>query len=272
MRRALRFLLIALPVFAAEDVSDIIKRLVEADRQNDQRAQQYTYMEETERFRFDKNGKAQKAASATHEVIFVEGLKYKKLVARNGKPISGRKQAQVEKDMRLTAEERRQHERPMAPGGVMTISGPFTHESIDLGSLSELLTLFDNRLAGEEEVRGHKAWVIESAPRDGYVPRSRHEAQVLVFRKKFWVDEAEGVQVRGIYTVAAEGSAFGLGSSLTFESEKIDRDTWNTVSIALEFARPKGKGSQPVARTVYRMSKFQKFDVQSTITVGVPAK
>ncbi len=266
MRRLLLGLM-ALRLCAAEDVNAIIKRLIEAGHQNEVRAQQYTYVEETERYAFEKNGTPRKTASETHEVIFVEGLKYKKLVARNGHPLSAHDQAQVEKNMRLTAEERRKHQRPTAPGGVVTFNGMFTHQSFDLGSLGELLTLYDNRLAGEEEIRGYKAWVIESTPRAGYVPRSQHESEVLVFRKKCWVDTADGVLVRGVYTVATEESSFRPGSSLTFEFEKIDAETWEVVSLTLNFSRVKEKVFRPTVRTVYQMSKFQKFDVQSTITV-----
>jgi hypothetical protein len=260
--------LVAIPLCAADsDVEAILKRLVEAQHQNDKRAQQYTYVEETERFTFDKNGSPHNTGSATHDVIFVEGLKFNKLVARNGKPLSASDQAKVEKNMRLTAEERRKHQRPTAPGGMITFSGLFSSGSLDLGSLSELPKLFDNRVSGEEEIRGHKTWVIESTPRKGYMPMSGHERQVLVFNKKFWVDEADGVLVRGVYTVAAEDSFLRPGSTVTFEYEKVDPDTWEAVSLTLEFSRSKDKVFKPTGRTVYRMSKFQKFDVQSTITV-----
>jgi hypothetical protein len=262
----------ALPVWGAEDAETIVKKLIEAQRLNDKRAQQYTYVEETERFVVDKDGRARKTGSATHDVIFVEGFKFNKLLARNGKPLNAHDQAQVEKNMRLTAEERRKHQRPIAAGGVITFSSLFSHQSADLGSLSELLTLFDNRLAGEEEVRGHKAWVIESRPRAGYAPMSEHERQVLVFRKRFWVDEAENVLVRAVYTVAPEDAFLRPGSSLTFESEKIDQDTWEPVSLTLEFSRAKEKEFRPEGRTVYRMSNFRRFDVQSTITVMEPEK
>ena len=43
---------------AAPDVEAIIRRLVEAERENDKRSHQYTYVEETERFIVDKNGQA----------------------------------------------------------------------------------------------------------------------------------------------------------------------------------------------------------------------
>ena len=272
MRLPFALLLLAAPLWAAEDADAILRRLIAAARENNQRAQQYTYLEETRRFRFDKNGKPRQVQSETHEVIFVEGLKYKKLVQRNGKPLSARERARVEKDMSETAAERRKHSRPTAPGGVLIFSGRSTHETVDLGSLEELLTLFDNRVSGEEEVRGHKSWVIESTPRNGYVPANEHERQVLIFRKRLWVDKAESMLVRAVYTVAGEGNFFKPGSTIAFEYAKVDADTWEAVSLALEFCATSQPVFKPAIRTQYLMSKFQKFDVQSTVTTVEPEK
>jgi hypothetical protein len=263
----LTLLLLTLQLRAADDVDVIIKRLIDAERNNSKLAQKYTYQEETERFIFNRDGEPRRTQSETHDVIFVEGLQYRKLVARNGKPLNAREKARVEKDMRQTAEERRRHEHPLPKGGVLTFSGPFSHESLDLGSLSELLTLFENHLVGEEEVRGHKTWVVESMPRAGYTPANLHERQVLVFRKKFWVDQTENTPVRSIYTIAAPDALFSAGSFLAFEFEKVDPEVWEPVTLTLDFSRSKEAEFHPELRTVYRMSQFRKFDVQSTITV-----
>jgi hypothetical protein len=260
-------LLFTLRLWAADDVDAIIKRLIQAERDNSKRAEQYTYQEETERYIFTSKGKARMTQSETHDVIFVEGLQYKKLVARNDKPLSTREQARVEKDMRQTAEERRRQEHPLPKGGVVIFSGPLSHQSLDLGSLSELLTLFDNLLVGQEKVRGHKTWVIESTPRTGYTPANQHERQVLVFRKKFWVDQSQSTLVRSVYAIAVQDNFFSAGSSLAFEFEKVDADVWEPVSLTLDFSRSKEPEFHPEFRTIYHMSQFKKFDVQSTITV-----
>jgi hypothetical protein len=55
------------------------------------------------------NGEPHLRQTETHEVIFAEGLEYRRLVARNGQPLSAREQAQVEKDMAQTAAERRKN-------------------------------------------------------------------------------------------------------------------------------------------------------------------
>jgi hypothetical protein len=264
-----RFLLVflALPLWAADDVDAIIRRLIEADQRNAPHIHQYTFTEQTARFEFS-HGQPHQTGTQTHEVVFVEGMEYRKLVARDGKPLSAREQARVAKDMAQTAEERRKHLAPVVPGGVMTFSGPFVHRRADLGSMEELLRLYDNRVAGEETVRGHRTWVLECSPRQGYTPASEHEREVLVFRKTLWVDEAEGALVRGVYTVAVEGSFAHPGSTLTFDYDKIDAETWQMVELVLNISTNKQKVFQPNVRTEYQRSGFHKFDVQSTITVA----
>jgi hypothetical protein len=260
-------LLLALPLWAAEDVDAIIKRAVDAQSQNDPRAQQYTFVQRTQHLTLNKAGEAHETSSATHEVIFVEGLKYQKLVVRNGKPLTAKEAAQVEKEMHQTAEERRKHVHQGPVGGTVSMRGFFTHKSADLGSLAELLTLFANRVTGEEEIRGHKTWVVESIPTPSYEPASAHEKDVRGFRKQFWFDRQDGVPVRAIYTVVAEGMFLTPGSTLTFEYDKIDPETWQPVSIMMEFSSGKEKVYHPTGQTIYRMDQFRKFDVQSTITV-----
>jgi hypothetical protein len=263
-------LLFAVRVWAAEDADAIVRRHIEAACLNEPHVHRYTFTEQTDRFNFDKRLEPHRIESETHEVIFVEGLEYRKLVARNGQPLSPREQAQVAKAMAQTAEERRKHSRPDVPGGVMIFSSPFSHHKVDLGSSEELLTLYENRIAGEETVRGHKTWILECSPRPNYTPSNEHEREVLVFGKKFWIDQSEAALVRGIYTVVAEGSFARPGSTLIFDFEKIDSDTWHIISLVLNVATKQRKVFQPDARTEYHMSNFHKFDVQSTITVVQP--
>jgi len=270
--RPLFVLLAVLPLTAADDANAILKGLVEAEKQNDRLARQYTYREETTWFTFDKGGRPRRKRSETHDVVFVEGVKFRKLIARNGTALSKREAAEVEKEMRETAAERRKHGQ-YAPGGSIGFGG----SRADIGSFPELLTLFDNRLVGEEEVNGRKAWVIESVPRADHEPASPHEQDLFAFHKKLWIDEAENVMLRMIVTVGEKGlySMNGTllaapGSSITFETGKVDQQVWEAVRIILDVQRQQGKAVRPWGRTEYRDSGFQKFDVESTITVDPP--
>jgi hypothetical protein len=261
----MRFLLFlaAAPLFAADDANAIIQRLLEAQKANGDRIQPYTFVEEAVHFTYAKDSRLKRDSSETREVIFVEGFPFRKLVARNGKPLPAKEQAEIQKVVNQTAEERRRRPRPPA-GGQLVMGG----QHIDIGANKELLTLFDNRLKGEEGIRGRKAWVIEATPKTGYAPASEHEREVLSFRRTLWIDESDSVPLRLLLAVVGEGIHFaGPGSTVLVDYDKIAADVWCESGLVLEIWRPSGKEFKPWKRTEYTDSRFQKFDVQSTITV-----
>lgn len=169
--------------------------------------------------------------------------------------------------MRLTAAERRRELHRAPPGGQLVMGD----HTIDLGSYDELLTLYRNRVAGEEEIRGRKAWVIESAPLPGRAAAGEHQRDVLSFRRKLWMDEADDLPARLLYTVTGNGIHFAQpGSTIQADFIKIAADVWCQSSIVLDMWRASGKSFRPWKRTEIRNHDFQKFDVQSTVTAIHP--
>ncbi len=257
MRRFLLFGMF-LTSLRGQDVDAILQRNREADKQNDERAKQYTYVEETDNFEYDKHGQAKKTGSVTNDVIFVEGESYKRLVARDGKPLPPKEEAKEEKKLQQTAEERRKARRK----GLLNFSRSVSVSSEDLDKF------FDRGLVGEEEIRGRKSWVIEYTPRKGHVPANKHEKDVYTFQAKAWVDEEQGVTSKFVLLSIADGSLVKPGSSLTFENAKINDDAWLPVSSVLDARIQIALVIRDSVRTEVRNSSFKKFDVKSTITAG----
>lgn len=83
-----------LSLCAADDATVILRRFVAAQKENEERAKQYIYVESADFFNYAKPGKERKNRSETHEVMFIEGQRFKKLVSRNGKPLTAKEQAQ----------------------------------------------------------------------------------------------------------------------------------------------------------------------------------
>lgn len=256
MTGALLVLAMLLLPLHAQDVDDILKRNHEADKQNEERAEQYTYVEETDNFEYDKHGQAKKTGSVTHDVIFVEGESYKRLVARNGKPLAPREEAKEEKKLQQTAEQRRKARR----------SGLFTRNVNISGE--DLIKLCDHRLLAEDEIRGRNAWVIEYTPQKGRVPANKHEKDVLSLQTKVWVDEQDGVTVKVVLLSVADGTFMKPGSMMSYELEKINDDAWLPVLTIFDARIQIALVMRDSIRTETRNSSFKKFDVKSTITAG----
>jgi hypothetical protein len=258
MTRAILALSVLLPPLRGQHVDAILQRNRGVNKQNEERAKQYTYVEETDNFEYDKHGERKKTGSETHDVIFVEGESYRRLVARDGKPLPPKEEAKEEKKLRQTAEERRKARRK----GFFNFSRSFGVSNEDLDKLC------DHRLVGEEEVRGRKAWVIEFTPRKDHVPANQHEKDLLSFQIKIWMDQEEGVNVKFVLLSVADGSFMKPGSSLTIESAKINDDAWLPVLIVLDARIQIAKVIRDSVRSESRNSNFKKFDVKSTITAG----
>lgn len=252
--RRFAILFAALPLAASDDAGKVVERLLAANEANAGKANQYTYVEQADYFVFDK-GQPKKDRSETHEVIFVEGETYKKLVARNDRPLDGKEQAKEDKRLKETAEERRKHRRQ----GLL-------QKSVSFGGDKDLLTLFDARLLPDEEVRGHKTWVLLCTPKAGRAAANTHERQVMSFERKHWLEQDGANVVKEVFTVVGPHTMFTPGSTVCWEYEKIN-DAWLVVSGAVDGHLQFAQVIKPAVRTEYRNSKFQKFDVQSTITL-----
>jgi hypothetical protein len=256
-------LIAVLPVGAADGGAGILKRWNEAQRTNEERARLYTYSEQAARFTYMADGQLRKDSTEVADVIFVEGVAFHKLVSRNGQPLGAKEQARVDREMRQTAEERRTHRLQPPAGGRIS----FGNQSADLGSREDLLTMFENRLLGEDTVGARKSWVFESTPKAGVVATNAHERDVLCFRKRLWIDQEDYVLAKAVYTVIGDELFAKPGSTLTFVYEKIGADTWHETALVLDIYRVRDKDFRPSGRTEYKMTGFRKFDVESTITV-----
>src|ERR1041384_1905125 len=118
---------------------------------------------------------------------------------------------------------------------------------------------------GEDEVRGRKAWVIASTPKEGRASASAYEKEVMSFAQKLWIDKEDNQVLRSVYTVVGNHIVFMPGTTITWEFEKINESVWLTISGVIDGHIQFARLLKPPVRTEYRNSNFQKFDVQSTI-------
>ncbi len=238
-----------------------MKSFAEAQKLNAGRLHQYTYVEEADHIHYGKDGKVASKNSETSEYIFVEGMQYKKLIAREGKPLSSSEQAKEEKRLKETAAERRRSR-----------LSSLTHKNVSLANDDELLTVFDSRIVGEEMLDGHKVWVIECTPRALPPTSDKHQNEVRSFTHKLWIDREDRVAVQRLDTVARDNVAFAPGSTILIRQQKLPDGVWAPATLVIDGRLSFAKFVKPAVRTEYRYTDFRKFDVQSTITTDPPLK
>jgi hypothetical protein len=182
-----------------------------------------------------------------YEWIYLEGEPFRKLVARNGKPLKGKLAAQEEERLRMTAAERRAASRKPNP------------RVISVGNLSGkvILTEMDHTAAGEEEIDSRKTWVIRAEPKPG------HEA--VAYRMTFWIDQQDHALAQLKYEVIGYGVESLPGTWLTTRYVRFAENLWFKKTLNGEFyTGPPRPRSHWIQQHTFR--DFRKFDAESTVT------
>jgi hypothetical protein len=207
-------------IFAAEipaaDLSgeEILRRSVAGETRQQKLRQQYTWHEHQENGPARADGSPVKVNIARDfDVIFLEGSFYRKLVAINGKPLNSKQAREEEEKMHMTAAQR--------------MARPLAKRARRSGvPLSDILSVMDHRLLREEEVGGHKYWVVQSEPRKGTITKSQAETEALSYRYIHWIDEDEKVVVRREWEVIGEGVETKPGSRTKVGFAKNNDSVW----------------------------------------------
>src|SRR5208283_3414183 len=90
------------------DAREIVRHSIESDNRNEAVARSYTFLERDETRMLDRSGKPKKAPeSRTFDVTLLEGSPYRRLVARNDKPLSPSEERKEQEKLRQSIDERR---------------------------------------------------------------------------------------------------------------------------------------------------------------------
>lgn len=251
--------LLLIALLALPSAETVLQKAIAVDKEQTAVQHQYAYTEEVHNQQVDKDGKLGAIDTKTYDVIFIEGEPFRKLTQVNGQPLAAKEQQKVDHEMQKTAEERRRKRR----SGITHIE-----RSVSLGGMAELLKFFDNRVAGEETLRGRQVWVIESTPKPGYKPQGKQEEEIMSWRHKSWYDQQDGAQMQITSTVIRAVNGFQAGSEYTWEYDKGSEECWLLRKVSSKVEMQLYKMVHARAVTTQSMTNYKKFDVASTITTG----
>ena len=213
----------------AEDLSavEIIRRSVSRDFDTWERARNYICLERHVEHRLDGKRRVKSTEITTYEVLILFGEPYRRLVARDDRPIS-EKEARKEEDKlaRLTAERQRETEIERRKRAAEFDK----RRQRGRAFLREIPEAFDLRLAGEEVFAGRPVYVIEGVPKPGYRARESMARMLPKFRGKLWIDKEDYNWVK-LEAESIDTVSFGLllarlakGSRVEFEQFRVASD------------------------------------------------
>ncbi len=213
----------------AQDAREIVSRSLAQNKQNAELVRSYMHVERMETRDLDDADRSETPRSNTYDVIILDGTPYRRLIARNDKPLSAaedrkeqekltealalRQSETTEERARRVAEwERKRHE----------FSAP----------LQEIPAAFNLKVAGEETVNGEQTWVIDAVPRPGYRPGQGFARFFPKVKGRFWISKRDYAWVK-VDAEVLETISYGFilarlqkGSRLQFEQVRIHGDVW----------------------------------------------
>ena len=265
----LLLLTLALPVvLAAQDPLEIIRRATELDQRNTEISRTYTFLERQEQRDLDSGGKLKKTESSTFDVTLLEGSPYRRLVARNDKPLSPKDQRKEEEKLQKSIADRRQETPEQRERRVAEWE---RKKQKQREPLKELPDAFTFKLTGEEALNGGVAYVIEGSPKPGYRPKSPSTAFFPKVKLHLWIDKKDyqwvKVDLESLDTITFGGFLLRLarGSHVTIENARVNNEVWLPKRVDI-------KGSVRIAlvnvmrgEIIYTFSDYKKFQTDSRI-------
>lgn len=198
-----------------EDACSILRVAVPKTLKNRRESMAYTYQIDYRNRNFDERGKLLTDYSAKYDVIFVEGLPYRRQIEENRKPLSPQEAANEDRRYQRAFEER---SRMSIDQKRDYLKRPW---NVDF-PLPQLVDLFSNRIVGQEDVDGRPAIVIESAPRADAQPADEEQRRALHKRVKLWIDRDDLIVTRMEATLVADDGSMRKGTRARIEFERKD--------------------------------------------------
>ncbi|MEJ5366839.1 MAG: hypothetical protein WHT08_00885 [Bryobacteraceae bacterium] len=251
------------------DPAEIVRRSVERDRLNFERANDYSYIQHTEQRRLDKNGRVVKVESRTYDVIVLDGEPYEKLIAKDGKPLP---EAEARKEQEKLDRElsRRRSENPESRSRRLRELEKRRREGREFAQ--EIPEAFQFRLAGEEILDGRPVWVIDAEPRPGFKPKARRADLLPKFRGRLWIDQQDYQWVRvEAETIAPVSFGWILarldpGARMTFEQRRVHGEVWLPSHARMQLGARLALLRKIRAEVEVSWRDYRKFQSESRIT------
>ena len=230
MTMRLLLLTLVLPaLLPAQDPLDILRRATETDRRNLEISRSYTYLERQEQRDLDSDGKVKKTESKTTDVTLLEGSPFRRLVARDDKPLSPKEQRKEEEELQKSIEQRRK-ETPEERA--RRIAEWERKQRKERDALKELPDAFTFTLAGEENVSGQPAYVLEGMPKPDYRPSNKTTSFFPKLKVKLWIDKQDyrwvRIDLETLDTISFGGILVRVakGTRARIETTRVNNEVW----------------------------------------------
>jgi hypothetical protein len=221
------------------DIEALLREVGQNEERIDEILDKYTYTESVVLRELTNQGQAIEKESNTYELTFFKGNRIRRLVARNGQPLSPSDEAdenrKIEKRVReiekREAEKERKANRERDVNQTTTGSpDPERGQRIAIADVLRASKLVNPR---RESYRNHEVIVFDFEPLPGYKPRKDYEKFFGKMVGAIWVDpndkQVARVDARLVQAYKVAGGLLASlreGATFVLEQEKVNNEIW----------------------------------------------
>ena len=253
---------------AAQDAREIVRRAVERDQQNRTDARNYTYLQRQDVRELDRAGQVKSRKIETWDITLLEGSPYRRLVARNDRPLSPEEQKFEDERLRMSDEERQKETSEQRARRLADWQRRVDRQH---DAVKEVPEAFEFTRLPDEQFDGRPVYRIDANPKAGFKPKSQVAAIFPKVKMRLWVDKAdyEGahVEMQVLDTISFGGFLLRLskGSRMVIDQTRVSDGVWLpkqfSVTAAARILLVKGFNRE----LDFTFSDYKKFQVDSHV-------
>jgi len=261
MYRMVSIVLLSASLLSGQTAQEIVRRAVQLDDANYERARAYSYLHRIEERKLNESGQVQTQESKTYRTILVAGDPYSELIQRNDRPLTA---AELDREREKLAKET--NERQSSPEAARKSREKRRRFMRDLPEA------FNFTLIGNEVINGRPVYVIAAEPRPGYHPTDSLAGRVFPnVRGKLWIDKQDYQWVRSEAEVISP-ITFGLfiarlapGATVHAEQERVNNEVWMPHQVNLKFDARVALVKHVNQEMVVTFKDFKKSEVETEL-------
>jgi hypothetical protein len=235
------------------DIPALLKEVGKNEDEIDRLLEKYTYTEVITSRELGPNGQMKVKESETFELTFYKGARIRRLVAKNGKPLSPKEEADAQKDVekrireiekREAEKERKEREsaqKAAKNSGANTDGDPngdspnsdSEDERKERPTIADVLRASKLLNPRRERFRSRDVIVFDFEPLPGYKPQKNYEKLFGKMAGAIWIDPVDKqvarVEARLVESYKIGGGMLASlkeGANFTFEQERVNQEIW----------------------------------------------
>jgi hypothetical protein len=255
-----------------DDPREVVRRSVEMDHHNFERARNYTCTQHEVLKHVDKQGKVKSTEVKTFDINFYFGEFYSRLVQVDDKALSEKEQKKEDEKLeKFLSKRRKESEEDRAKRAEKDKK----EREEGRAFVRDVVNAYDFRLAGDDTVSGEETWVIEATPRKDFKPTQPHADMLKKIKGRMWIEKKEYNWVK-VEAEAVDTISFGLflvrihpGSRFVLETQHINQELWALKRLYINGSARIALLKNEAIEQEDAFSNFKKFSTTVKILPGV---